>query len=96
VLFPALRSQPPDLRRISQELVTMHGEHLELGAQLRQLRASSDAHIVEDGMRSGHRQLKRAIAELELDTMRHIHIETYVLMRRFAAESEARRTAVGR
>lgn len=84
VLFPALRADPPVRSKIVSELVNMHEEHLEVGAELATLRRLTNDYTAHEGARSSYRRLMRAMAELELDTVRHIHVETYVLMRRVA------------
>lgn len=83
VLFPALRAQPNDWCVIAEERAAMQQEHLLVGARLAAVRALADDYAVPDGVCPSYRSLMRELAVLEANTLRHIHVETHVLMARF-------------
>lgn len=80
VLFPALRAE--EWTKIESGLVNVHEEHFEVGEMLSAVRRITGGYVVPDDARASYGRLMGAMRELELDTMRHIHVETYVLMRR--------------
>lgn len=83
VLFPALMARSPDRRLVAVELATMHEEHLHIGSLLARMRAYADDFAVPAWACSSYRTLMRELEDLELDTLRHVHLETHVLMPRF-------------
>jgi regulator of cell morphogenesis and NO signaling len=87
VLFPALRAEPHDERLIAAELSSMHGEHLHVGVMLACVRTLADDFVPPEWACGSYRTLVRELAVLEMDTLRHVHLETHVLMARFAAAS---------
>jgi regulator of cell morphogenesis and NO signaling len=88
VLFPALLAPRRNERVVAAELASMQQEHLHTGDLLRRLRAEADDFAVPDWACGSYRTLMRELAALELDTLRHVHLETHVLMPRY---SEAER-----
>jgi regulator of cell morphogenesis and NO signaling len=91
VLFPALRAQPNDWCVIAEERAAMKQEHLVVGARLAAVRALAGDYAVPDGVCASYRPLMRELAVLEANTMRHIHLETHVLMSRFDGRTTAPR-----
>jgi len=87
VLFPALRAEPRDHRLIAGELASMQREHLEVGAMLACVRALADDFVPPYWACGSYRTLLSELAALEMDTLRHVHIETHLLMPRFATAS---------
>lgn len=83
VLFPALRGTA-DRRAIGTELAAMTEDHRVVAATLENLRRLAGACAEAFPTSSTLRRLVFELADVEADTMRHIHVETYVLMRRAA------------
>ena len=65
----------------------MQREHLQVGAVLACVRALADDFVPPSWACGSYRTLLGELAALEMDTLRHVHIETHVLMPRFAAAS---------
>ena len=84
-LFPALVSAEPDARRIALELRAMHDDHLRVGESLTCIRTLADDYVPPDWACGSYRALMSELRSIELDTLRHVHIENHVLMPRFAA-----------
>ena len=84
-LFPALRAANPDSRLIAKELRNMHDDHLRVGELLTSMRTLADDYDVPDWACGSYRALMNELRAIELDTLRHVHIENHVLMPRFAA-----------
>lgn len=96
VLFPALTASQPDRRLVAAELASMQQEHLHVGDLLARLRIDADDFVAPDWACQSYRTLMRELATLEMDTLRHVHLETHVLMPRFdeATASDGRAAAV--
>lgn len=84
-LFPALTARPPEPERIAHELGTMHEDHLRVGEMLTCIRTLADDYSCPDWGCGSYRALMRELVTLELDTLRHVHVENHVLMPRFSA-----------
>jgi len=84
VHFPALTASKPDRRLVARELEAMQLEHLHVGELLARLRIFAENFAAPDWACGSYRTLMRELAALELDTLRHVHLETHVLMPRFA------------
>ena len=95
-LFPALVAPVPDARRIARELGTMHDDHLRVGEMITSIRALASDYRCPEWACGSYRALMRELQGLELDTLRHVHLENHVLMRRFSARGRpiSRRTPV--
>ena len=90
VLFPALRAEPHDPRLVAAELASMDQDHQRVGAMLASVRALADDFAPPDWACGSYRTLMRELAVLEMDTLRHVHLETHVLMPRFSAARTSR------
>lgn len=92
VLFPALTAPERDHHLVAAELASMQQEHLQVGELLARMRAQADDFDVPEWACGSYRTLMRELAALEIDTLRHVHLETHVLMPRFtgAAASAGR------
>lgn len=84
VVFPALVAAGAAPARVSAGLAEMADEHLEVGTLLAQLRDAADDYAVPDWACTSYRTLFRELAHLEDDVLRHVHLENYVLLPRFA------------
>jgi len=89
VLFPALMSRAPDPALVARELAAMHEDHLAVGSMLAELRALSDGYTTPEWGCTSYRTLLNEVEALEMDVLRHVHLENHVLMPRFAAKSAA-------
>lgn len=94
VLFPALTASQPDRRLIAAELESMQREHLHVGDLLARLRIDADDFAAPEWACGSYRTLMRELAALEIDTLRHVHLETHVLMPRFAEATSSGGRAV--
>lgn len=83
VLFPALTAPERDDRLVARELESMQEEHLQVGELLARLRLFADDFNAPEWACASYRTLMRELAALELDTLRHVHLETHVLKPRF-------------
>jgi regulator of cell morphogenesis and NO signaling len=88
-LFTALTALPPDDERIARELGAMHDDHLRVGEMLTCMRTLADDYSSPDWACGSYRTLMRELEALELDTLRHVHVENHVLMARFAPKGSA-------
>ena len=61
----------------------MQQEHLHVGNLLARMRIYADDFSAPDWACGSYRTLMRELAALEMDTLRHVHLETHVLMPRF-------------
>jgi regulator of cell morphogenesis and NO signaling len=86
VLFPALTAQRLDARLIASELASSQQEHLQVSELLARLRTQADDYSSPDWACGSYRTLMRELAALELDTLRHVHLETHVMAPRFKAK----------
>lgn len=83
VLFPSLMSREPDRAIVDKELSSMHEDHLAVGAMLDRLRTAAEEFRTPDWACNSYRTLFRELEALEADILRHVHLETHVLMPRF-------------
>lgn len=82
-LFPALLSNETELARPILE--KMREEHSEVGVLLDGLRSLSDDYTCPSWGCNRYRTLVAELANLEADTLRHVHVENHVLLPRFLA-----------
>ncbi|MEO8801007.1 MAG: iron-sulfur cluster repair di-iron protein [Polyangiaceae bacterium] len=83
-LFPSLVSGTLDPQRIAPELQAMHEDHLKVGDMLATIRELSDEYATPDWACGSYRALMNELRSIEIDTLRHVHLENHVLMPRFA------------
>jgi regulator of cell morphogenesis and NO signaling len=83
-LFPVLTSDRAD-GDTKARLATALEEHSRVGGLLAHLRAVGDDYAPPDWACASHRTLLDELSALELDTLRHIHLENNVLIPRFAS-----------
>ena len=83
VLFPALLADQP--RQVAAMLAAMRRDHDEVGALLEELRVAAADYVPPAWACNSYRALMKELAELEADTLRHVHIENHVLLPRFVA-----------
>lgn len=86
VLFPACVAG--DRRTVASELAAMEEEHRAVGTLLGRLRLHADDYAAPDWACGSYRTLLNELANLEADTLRHIHLENHVLAPRFAKTQE--------
>lgn len=86
VLFPALMVGQRSLEVVAM-LNAMRSEHEAVGEMLANLRAAADDYIAPDWACASYRTLLTELAELEADTLRHVHIENHVLLPRFVSQA---------
>lgn len=67
-----------------RELADMKHEHEQVGALLWRLRAAADDFRAPDWACRSYRALFAELEKLELDVLRHVHLENHVLAPRFA------------
>jgi regulator of cell morphogenesis and NO signaling len=84
-LFPLLMSRSGDAARIEQELTAMREEHLAVGAILAHLRELTDGYAVPAWACNTFRLMMGELEKLELDILRHVHLENHVLSPMVAA-----------
>lgn len=85
VLFPALRAVPHDPDLVAAELASMRQEHQQVGVMLAGVRTLANDFTPPDWACGSYRTLMRELAVLEMDTLRHVHLETHVLAPRFTS-----------
>jgi regulator of cell morphogenesis and NO signaling len=90
VLFPALRAEPRDAPLVAAELASMDQDHKRVGVMLASVRELADDFTAPDWACGSYRTLMSELAALEMDTLRHVHLETHVLMPRFTAAEVGR------
>lgn len=78
-LFPSLLSPAADRATLQAELQKMKREHTEVGALLEQLRDEAEQFVWPDWACNSYRTLFSELKQLELDTLRHVHLENHVL-----------------
>lgn len=83
VVFPALTAPQRDQRLLASEFESMQQEHLLVGDMLARLRSQADDFVPPEWACGSYRTLMGELAALEMDTLRHVHLETHVLMPRF-------------
>lgn len=88
-LFPALTASTPDPKRVSRELRAMHDDHLHVGEMLTCMRTLAGDYAPPDWACGSYRALMSELAAIELDTLRHVHLENHVLMPRFSSGGNA-------
>lgn len=94
-LFPMLMSREQDRARVAERLPKTRAEHERVGRSLARIRALCDDFRVPDWACGSYRMMVSDLAELEEDTLRHVHLENHVLMPRFE-DARPRRPAVAR
>ncbi len=87
ILFPSIkqiadRSAPFP---IWQPIAVMEAEHDEAGRDLARLRELTDQYVVPEDACSSYRRLMEQLAELEKDTLTHVHKENNILFPRALA-----------
>ena len=75
-LFPLLVARS---REVERELTAMRNDHLEVGAVLGHLRELTDGYAVPDWACNTYRVLMGELEKMELDILRHVHLENHVL-----------------
>ena len=83
-LFPLLMSRGGDARLIARKLAEARTEHERVGRSLARIRQLSDSFSVPEWACGSYRSMMSELADLEEDTLRHVHLENHVLMPRFA------------
>jgi regulator of cell morphogenesis and NO signaling len=83
VLFPALVMRRTDPATVRRELEGMHAEHLVVGETLARIRSLADGFAVPEWGCNTYRVAMRELEALEGDILRHVHLETHLLMPRF-------------
>jgi regulator of cell morphogenesis and NO signaling len=79
-LFPAILAAEPDLPLLRAEFVKMKEEHLAVGELLGGLRDETESFTLPDWACTSYRTLFSELERLELDTLRHVHLENHVLV----------------
>ena len=92
VLFPALVATSRDQRLVAAELASMQADHLEVGTLLTRLRAHAADFQAPSWACGSYRTLMSELGDLELDVLRHVHLETHGLAPRFANAARAQGT----
>lgn len=83
-LFPSLLNPAADSAAIKNELARMKLEHTAVGGLLEQLRDEAEQFVWPDWACNSYRTLFSELKQLELDTLRHVHLENHVLAPKFA------------
>lgn len=84
-VFPLLASGTATRDMIHSMLVGMEEEHRSVQSLFDRIRTATDQYQVPEWADTEYATLMRELQVLELDTMRHVHLETHVLMPRFYA-----------
>ncbi|MGC4064005.1 MAG: DUF542 domain-containing protein [Polyangiaceae bacterium] len=79
-LFPAILAAKPESSALADEVVKMKEEHLAVGELLGRLRDETDSFSPPDWACTSYRTLFAELERLELDTLRHVHLENHVLV----------------
>ncbi len=79
VLFPAIVASRSDTVLVRRELDRMAGEHLAVGKLLARTRVLTNRFSTPEWACATYRILMSELEALELDTLRHVHLENYVL-----------------
>lgn len=85
VLFPALLGR--STVDVIAMLKDMRSEHAAMGEMLAAMRAAAADYIAPDWACASYRTLMTELAELEADTLRHVHLENHVLLPRFIPQA---------
>lgn len=83
VLFPSLLNGTNQGEQRRLELECMKTEHLAVGALLGRLRDEAEEFRPPEWACTSYRTLMAELAQLELDVLRHVHLENHVLAPRF-------------
>jgi len=78
-LFPLLMYRGRDPGTVERELATMRRDHLAVGGVLAHLRELTDGFAVPGWACATFRLLMGELEKLELDVLRHVHLENHVL-----------------
>ncbi|HEY5937256.1 MAG TPA: hemerythrin domain-containing protein, partial [Kofleriaceae bacterium] len=81
MLFPALLAERPGDATV--QLAAMRNDHDQVGALLEKVRRAAADFVAPEWACNSYRTLMKELAELEADTLRHVHIENHVLLPRF-------------
>lgn len=84
LLFPGLLGTARLPQSLGVELERMKSEHSAVGALLERLRDECEQFVWPDWACTSYRTLFSELKQLELDTLRHVHLENHVLAPRFA------------
>jgi regulator of cell morphogenesis and NO signaling len=84
LLFPAMLAAAADPRVIALELEHMYDEHVELGRVLEEMAHLTDDYTPPEWGCTSYRTLFSELARLDEDLRRHVHLENFVLLPRFA------------
>jgi regulator of cell morphogenesis and NO signaling len=76
-----------DEASVRDELDSMKNEHLEVGEMLARIRTLADDYVPPEWACRSYRTLVDTLAELERDTLEHIHLENHVLAPRCSARA---------
>lgn len=82
-LFPLLLDAHSPRSTVQTELERMRTEHLNVGELLGRLRSESDEFTLPEWACTSYRTLFAELKQLELDVLRHVHLENHVLGPRF-------------
>lgn len=88
-LFALATATPLDRGALHDELDAMKKEHLGVGDMLMQVRTLADDFVAPDWACRSYLALLDGLAELERDTLEHIHLENHVLAPRYAPVGSA-------
>lgn len=83
VLFPSLQNGTAQAGQLRVELECMKTEHLAVGELLGRLRDEAEEFRPPEWACTSYRTLMSELAQLELDVLRHVHLENHVLAPRF-------------
>lgn len=86
-LFPTLIAREHPTEQAAALLRAMREEHEEVGMMLSVLRAIANDYAPPDWACNSYRTLLSELAQLEADTLRHVHIENHVLLPRYVASA---------
>jgi regulator of cell morphogenesis and NO signaling len=82
-LFPAMLAPNEEAVVVGLELDGVLEEHLRVAEMLRDVHDLADGFVAPEWACGSYRTLLAELAALELDTLRHVHLENHVLMPRF-------------
>lgn len=84
-LFPSLTGDSATAHERSQLLHEMERDHLDVAGQLESLRSLTHGYCPSEGACATVHALFEALAELESELLRHVHLENHVLLPRFSS-----------
>lgn len=86
-LFPALMARGRNDAAAAALLASMVEEHLAVARLFERIRAASDDFAIPEWACNSYRTLFSELAQIEADTLIHVHLENHVLKPRFVAEN---------